>query len=259
MAYLNSVYLIMGKSMYGNCTKSGLVEGNVLLSFAEDDVLLLLGRGCLSLTIAFALPVFVVPTRDMFLRGLDNFYEGRPEGVENNSGGGDDDDGGGDVADVVHRMSSSSSTDVHENPLENYTSDNNDLTEPLLVLENGDEGMTDTCRQESHLGDEECDDSWRRIIVSITILWSAVSISCCVKRCVEIVSCLFTICFVLVSNIILSILNGNVLSIDTVWDIMGGSFQIIMGFIIPSASYLSFTSSAAHYCRKNQFRETMRW
>lgn len=63
-------YLAMGfaGSMYGNCTPSGLVQGNVLLDFAEDDPLLLMGRICLALTISLAFPMLVIPARDIVLR-----------------------------------------------------------------------------------------------------------------------------------------------------------------------------------------------
>lgn len=63
-------YLFVGfaRSMYGNCTKSGKVEGNVLLSFDEGDTLIMVGRACLSLTIAFAFSILVVPCRDVVLR-----------------------------------------------------------------------------------------------------------------------------------------------------------------------------------------------
>jgi len=200
-------YLLMGfiGSMYGNCAESGRVEGNVLLSFPEDDVLLILGRGCLTLTIAFALPVFVVPARDMFLRGVDAFCASRREEV-------DDDDHF--VDNLVH-SSSSSSTERYGNPLEGPVSRNRDLIEPLLASEEDDDEICEVHTQESPSCDGESGSSRRRIIVSIAILWAAAAVACCVE------------------------------SIDTVWDVMGGSIQIIIGFIIPSASYLSFTQPNA--------------
>jgi len=36
-------------------------------------------------------------------------------------------------------------------------------------------------------------------------------------------------------------MNGDIFSIDTVWDVLGGSIQIIIGFIIPCTSYLLLT------------------
>ena len=63
-------YLLMGfaGSMYGNCTPSGNVQGNVLLDFAEDDPLLLMGRLCLAITITLAFPMLIIPARDIVLR-----------------------------------------------------------------------------------------------------------------------------------------------------------------------------------------------
>ena len=63
-------YLLIGfaGSMYGNCTPSGNVQGNVLLDFAEDDPLLLMGRLCLALTITLAFPMLIIPARDIVLR-----------------------------------------------------------------------------------------------------------------------------------------------------------------------------------------------
>ena len=174
-------YLFMGfvGSMYGNCTESGRVEGNVLLSFAEDDKLLMLGRACLSMTIAFALPVFVLPTRNMFLNGVDSFCGARQEGV-------DDDDDGAAHSEQTPR---NSNTNGYNNPLE----------EPLLVPEKSGERMTETCRQESRSCSRGSDSGRRRVIVSIAILWLAITIACCVKRYVTIVYVCFKTYFILVS------------------------------------------------------------
>jgi len=195
-------YLLMGfvGSMYGNCAESGRVEGNVLLSFPDDDVLLILGRGCLTLAIAFALPVFVVPTRDMFLRGLDSFCTSHPEEV---------DDGDHIVDNLVH--SSSTSNNMYANPLEDSVGGKHDLIEPLLATEGNGGEICEVQMHESHSSDGGNDNNRRRVIASITILWAAAALACCVE------------------------------SIDTVWGVLGGSFQIIVGFIIPSASYLSLT------------------
>jgi hypothetical protein len=50
-----------------------------LLSFKEDDILLLIGRACLSLTITFAFPTVVVPARETSLRGVHDFLEKRKQ------------------------------------------------------------------------------------------------------------------------------------------------------------------------------------
>jgi amino acid permease len=70
--YAAIIYLVMGfaGSMYGTCTPSGSVQGNVLLDFDEDDPLLLVGRLCLALTITLAFPMLVIPARDIVIRSL---------------------------------------------------------------------------------------------------------------------------------------------------------------------------------------------
>jgi amino acid permease len=75
-------YLSMGLagSMYGNCTPSGKVQGNVLLDFGEDDPLLLMGRLCLALTITLAFPMLIIPARDIILRVLT------PKNTDDDSG-----------------------------------------------------------------------------------------------------------------------------------------------------------------------------
>jgi len=45
--------------MHGNCTTSDRVDGVLLLSFAQDDELLMVGGGFMSLTLAFTTPLFV--------------------------------------------------------------------------------------------------------------------------------------------------------------------------------------------------------
>lgn len=158
-------YLFVGfsGSMYGNCTPNGVVEGNVLLSFEEDDALLVVGRLCLSLTITAAFPILVVPCRDVILRALANNAE-----IE----GGDEEGEYGEEGNI------------------------NDLAEPLLNVSATAPSIT------------ENENASQRILVSVIIFWSGAAVACCVK------------------------------SIDIVWDILGGSLSLIMGFILPSASYI---------------------
>jgi hypothetical protein len=54
----------------------------------------------------------------------------------------------------------------------------------------------------------ENENAFQRKIVSVIIFWSAATVACCVG------------------------------SIDIVWDILGGSLSLIMGFILPSTSYI---------------------
>ena len=69
--FSTSFYVVVGiaGSVYGNCVASGEVEGNILLNFDDkDDELMNFGKGCLTFTIALALPVMVIPCRDTILR-----------------------------------------------------------------------------------------------------------------------------------------------------------------------------------------------
>ena len=63
-------YLTLGiaGSAYGACAPGDSVHGNILLDFAEDDPLLLIGRLCLAVTIALAFPMLTIPARDILIR-----------------------------------------------------------------------------------------------------------------------------------------------------------------------------------------------
>jgi hypothetical protein len=41
-------------------------------------------------------------------------------------------------------------------------------------------------------------------------------------------------------------------SIDVVWDVLGGSLSLIMGFIIPSASYIVMSQALENVCNDNE-------
>lgn len=90
------VFVGFSGSMYGNCTPDGVVKGNVLLSFEKDDVLLMLGKLCLSLTITAAFPILVVPCRDVLLRALANNTES-----EDNNDSGEVQENGDDLAEPL--------------------------------------------------------------------------------------------------------------------------------------------------------------
>lgn len=57
-------------SLFGKCTPSGSVQGNILLDFDEDDPLLLLGRLCLAITITLAFPMVSTQTGDRIYNWL---------------------------------------------------------------------------------------------------------------------------------------------------------------------------------------------
>ncbi len=204
-------------SMYGNCTKKGAVEGNVLLSFDESDGLLMLGRACLSLTITFAFPILVVPARDIFLRGADEFWGWYEESKKET---GEDEGKTGSE----YRL-----RDVDDNDYNGGDGDlfSNNLEEPLLfddyVVGNGvedtsneyfeDDPMSGPTTLEQDLqakanAEKEKKDNIWRIVSSIVIFWSGAAVACCVK------------------------------DIDVVWDFLGGSLSLIMGFLIPSGAFL---------------------
>jgi len=174
-------------SMYGNCTESGVVEGNVLLSFDEDDLLLMIGRGCLSLTITLAFPMLVVPARDTFLRAVDDYRDMRRKSERSN----------GDSSDNNNNSNNEIET----------------LSEPLLDPFEKEALLADIEHNEQEsfmeMNEDEVKNSaiWR-IMSSIFIFWSATAVACCVK------------------------------DIDIVWDFLGGSLSLFMGFLIPSGSYL---------------------
>jgi len=195
-------YLFVGftGSMYGNCTPDGQVEGNVLLSFDEDDVLLLVGRFCLSLTITFAFPVLVVPCRDILLRAWDERVSYSHTDTDTNSQSHGEEDGGGGGEDVL-----GNEQDVSLN-----LGVNSDLGEPLLPTQADDANDDGSLGADNGNSMNACDHDFakrRRRIVSIIIFWSGAAVACCVK------------------------------SIDIVWDLLGGSLSLMMGFLIPSAAY----------------------
>lgn len=73
-------------SAYGHCTESGNVQGNILLDFPEDDVLLLIGRSCLALTLTMAFPMLTIPARDILIRCLPaSFFKPTSSQVDNSA------------------------------------------------------------------------------------------------------------------------------------------------------------------------------
>ena len=218
-------YLVVGfaGSMYGNCSKGGTIPGNILLAFDEDDVLLLIGRSCLALTIALAFPMLVIPSRDIVLR---SFY----------GGGGDDDQapsGRGPPTRSFHMLRYDPQlTDISDSDGDAFDPVEGDipsaLTQPLLLdhddgrfdpesptsaeqrwQKQGD-GMDTTAPENgANDGNQSSEPSTcSRAVVAISIFWLGASIASSVK------------------------------SIDIVWDLLGSSLSLCLGFIIPCATYL---------------------
>lgn len=217
-------YLVVGfaGSMYGNCSKGGAIPGNILLAFDEDDVLLLIGRSCLALTIALAFPMLVIPPRDIVLR---SFYGGGGDGDQAHSRR-------GPPTRSFHMLRyGPQPTDISDSDGDAFDPVEGDipsaLTQPLLL--DHDDGRFDpespTSAEErgKPQGNElettfalDADDrnqssepsTCSRAVVAISIFWLGASIASCVK------------------------------SIDIVWDLLGSSLSLCLGFIIPCATYL---------------------
>jgi len=261
-------YLLVGfaGSMYGNCTPSGTVQGNVLLDFDEDDPLLLVGRTALACTVTLAFPMLVIPPRDIALRGWGMWrlrrerarleeIEFRHVANENgraNHGGNDEEDddeedqerhskegSGGGFSGLLRRGRGQThppsgafppTLSVSEDEIgvtmttatDGGSVDGNALTEPLLREEERhpreDYAIPAGATAHSGHGAPSIDPAEleRRLppphphsllFVAILIFWSAASAACCVK------------------------------SIDVVWDLLGSSLSICLGFLIPCGSY----------------------
>lgn len=198
-------------SLYIKCTPSGKVSGNILLDFDEEDPLLFVGRLCLAATITLALPMLVIPARDILVRSLTNTRIGsnflhRISPIQQHT--------------QSHEHSSNiqngDMTTVEFEPME-ISQQNGGMEEPLLVLENrslASVAVTDVDlleevpnRQLTQAIDTTSSKTARRL-GAVVIFWSAALIACSVK------------------------------SIDAVWDLLGSSFSIMMAFLIPCGAYL---------------------
>ena len=215
-------------SLYIKCTPSGRVSGNILLDFDEDDPLLLLGRLCLAVTITLALPMLVIPARDILVRSLLStrigsccmYYISRTHTHEHQS----------DVPENVTLPSMRAEmTTIDFEPMEiSHQSDG--LEEPLLMLENRslandmsgiDPDLAEEISLSSNINQNAspmqrrlqnsrngADSRTARRLGAVIVFWSAALIACSVK------------------------------SIDVVWDLLGSSFSIMMAFLIPCGAFL---------------------
>lgn len=66
-------YIALGiiGSFYAKCSSPSL-QSNILKSFPDDDLIILVGRTCLTFTIALAFPMLVVPARNVLLSSMTN-------------------------------------------------------------------------------------------------------------------------------------------------------------------------------------------
>ena len=204
-------YYVVGftGSLYAKCTPTGEIQGNILLSFDENDPLLLLGRMCLALTITLAFPMLVIPARDILVRAVSGTNccgtfvtkSSRKSSLTPI-----------DISDVTLSENANDLAEVHFEHMEvAYATQ---LDEPLLAMDNGsivsvNEDNFEENRSMSRANEQEDNDGrLTRITIAIFVFWSAACIACTVS------------------------------SIDVVWDLLGSSFSIMMAFIIPCSAYL---------------------
>ena len=143
-------YLVIGfaGSMYGNCTPSGNVQGNILLDFDEDDPLLFMGRMCLALTITLAFPMLVIPARDIIIRAVKQ------------------------ITLVNYSFATPTESQVEVGTV--HSNAQSELQEPLLVEEaNGD----DTASNEENTSVSLV---WR-LAAAIFVFWTGAAVACCVS------------------------------------------------------------------------------
>ena len=206
-------------SLYIKCTPSGKVSGNILLDFDEEDPLLFIGRLCLAVTITLALPMLVIPARDILVRSMTSTRIGssflhRISPIQQHAQlheHSSDIQNGVSAPQMHHDM-----TTVEFEPME-ISQRNGGMEEPLLVLENRSLASVDVTdvdlveevpnRQHTKTIDSTSSKTARRL-GAVVIFWTAALIACSVK------------------------------SIDVVWDLLGSSFSIMMAFLIPCGAYL---------------------
>ena len=143
-------YLVIGfaGSMYGNCTPSGNVQGNILLDFDEDDPLLFMGRMCLALTITLAFPMLVIPARDIIIRAVKRI--------------------------TLAKNSLETPTESQVEVGTVYSDAQSELQEPLLVEEaNGDTISV------SNEQDAPVSLAWR-LAAAVFVFWTGAAVACCV-------------------------------------------------------------------------------
>ncbi|KAL3798365.1 hypothetical protein HJC23_005018 [Cyclotella cryptica] len=221
-------------SLYVKCTPSGRVSGNILLDFDENDPLLLLGRLCLAVTITLALPMLIIPARDIFLRSVSStrlwgvFLRSLTPSQQRHQ---------------LHEHSSNIPIDTSLSPTPDQlttvefepmeiSQQQGSLEEPLLLLESrslasvhdiADPDLLEEMSLSSNLDRDRSlhpqnrllqrasnvtDSKNARRLGALVIFWTAALIACSVK------------------------------SIDVVWDLLGSSFSIMMAFLIPCGAFL---------------------
>jgi len=185
-------------AMHGNC--SGQVSGNILLDFGESDPLLLIARTCLAITICCMCPMLVTPARNILLELCDCYIlSSQPDSLKQN-----------DI--------------LFDSDLEVY----NNLTKPLLqetestqsslffsaLSPSADSLSLDDLSYEEDVQIPSIRKHYAigklkfRFFTAIVIFWGAAIVGCFIQ------------------------------DLETIYDLLGSSFSILIGYLIPCFLYI---------------------
>jgi len=233
-------------SSYAHCTKTGKVQGNILLDFDKNDPLLMVGRMCLAVTITLAFPMLVIPARDIVLRSLilprlqsasshsvnDSAINGEPVVSTNTTtiNRSMDDE----LQEPLLTVRQSVSPDEQHQSMEINGNDDDDVDEELPTenvatreVDNNDHAGSND--DGSNRNSADCDLYSTPIVVllftSVVIFWSAGTVASVAK------------------------------SIDIVWDLLGSSLSILLSYLIPAGTYLVITKQQQHQRRNSSNRD----
>jgi len=162
MIFATGIYLILGVagSAYGHCTTTGKVHGNILLDFDMNDPLLMLARMCVALTISLALPMLVIPARDLLIRSSTS---------------------------ITPTYCRAKTHQPQQQQLTSVLDEEACLDEPLLAESDCPTEMTPETEAEILLNDDRSDISSHsstlgtRAMLAIVIFWPSALIACCVQ------------------------------------------------------------------------------
>jgi len=199
--------------MYGNCViPEGEVDDNILLNFGDDDVVMNVGKLCLTFTISLSLPMMVLPCRDIILRMMDG-------GTVND----DDDDS------RVNALDDTKSTS--EDTIRTVTSRmSDDATESMrrpLLLADGMDGDVPSGKGYSVLPEDDDAIDFEKVDVDES------DNNIDPKFRIPV-----TLCIVL-GGAILACLVKNV---DVVWELQGSNVVLLVGFLIPCKCFLNLNN-----------------
>ena len=230
-------------SLHAKCTPTGSVSGNVLLDFEEDDLLLLVGRLCLAMTITCAFPMLVVPSRDIILgTRLGRYLSMKQGNLGNEALRHHDSDPENEPAipiDISVPHDGLTTIDFEPMEIRQPSRGGDTLDEPLLALEDSyrrniseefDDNFAESLSTSTRQTQAAASDSTvARTVIALLVFWSAVALACMVK------------------------------SIDVVWDLLGSSFSIMLAFLLPSGCYLRLSRrfSSQHRDGGHGFRRWM--